>query len=410
MNKKRALSSEEVREVLSLTRKDITATLLKDYFAASLDSEARFNTYDTFTLPIGKLFNKETIETTIGRYIINMFCYPEAFLKKYGYVNKTLDKKTIEDIDKKIADMLLYDEITTKEYCEHLDNTEWISMNTAYFICPTMDFDIYKPIPEVIKKRDELFLKYNDAIERGDTNASDEIEKELIDLSKKILKERGNEGYDFFESGNFNFSNNYKKSAIFGSAVRDPYTQKISILKSNYMDGIDKKESIALAGLTVLGGYSRGVQTQKGGYETKKINNATQTIVLDSEGSDCGTPYFLKITIPPELKDMFIDRYISEGGELKLLTKENINNYVGKKVMLRSPMYCKSEKICSKCAGELFYRIGIKNAGLLTSTFSGSLMNLNMKAFHDASIKYKDIDINDFIKEHWKCVLFLFKK
>ena len=41
----------------------------------------------------------------------------------------------------------------------------------------------------------------------------------------------------------------------------------------------------------------------------------------------------------------------------------------------------KSEKICSKCAGELFYRIGIKNAGLLTSTFSGSLMNLNMKAF-----------------------------
>lgn len=400
MPKKRALTGEEVKELLALTRKDITAQLLKDYFAATVGSEAKFNTFDTFTLPRGILYNQEPIKTTIGRYLINMFCYPEAYLKKYGYVNKTLDKGAIEEIDEQIAEMLLYDEITAEQYCEHLDNTEWISMNTAYYICPTMDFDIYKPIPEVIKRRDELFIEYNEAIERGDTNASNKIEKELIDLSKKILKEKGNEGYDFFESGNFAFGNNYKKSAIFGSAVRDPYTQKISILKSNYMDGIDKKESVALAGLTVLGGYSRGVQTQKGGYETKKINNATQTVVLDEKDSDCGTPHFLNITIPAELKSMFVDRYIYENGKLKLLTKDNIKNYIGKKVMMRSPMYCKSEKICNKCAGELFYRLGIKNAGLLTSTFSGSLMNLSMKSFHDASIKYKEINIEDFIKEH----------
>ena len=371
---KRALNPDEVREVLALTKNDINAKLLREYFSATIGKEARFNTYDTMTLPIGRMYNKEPIPTTIGRFIINLFCYPEKFIKKHGYINKTLNIDEIEGVDGKMADMLLYDELTAEEYCEHVNNTEWIAMNTAYFICPTMDYDINKPIPEVMKRRDELFIEYQDAIQKGDTNASSKIEDELLALSKKYLKEKGNEGYDFFESGNFKFGNNYKKTSVFGSAVRDPFTQKISIIKSNYMEGVDKKEAPALASLTVLGGYSRGVATQGGGYETKKVNNCTQTIVLDEDGTDCGTQFYLKIVIEPSLKNLYIDRYILDSGKLVLTTKENISKYVGKEVLLRSPMYCKSDKICSRCAGKLFYRLGIKNAGLLTSTFSGSLI------------------------------------
>jgi len=398
-NPKRRLTPDEVKELLSLKEENIDAQLLRDYFAAHLGREARFNTYDEFLLPPNTLFNKQAIETTIGRYIINLFCFPKTYLKKKGYMNTTLTKSAMGKIDGEIARMLLDDEMSVEEYTNFLNNIEWFSMGTAYYISPTMDFDINKPIPEIQKLKDKLFDENREGIQNGDAATCDKIEKELLSKSKEILKKGGNEGFDFFESGNFNFENNYKKTAVLGGVVKDTFTGKLSVIKSSYMEGIDKKEVAPLSNLTVLGGYSRGVETMNGGYETKKVNNATQSIVLDEPGSDCGTKFFLKIKITDGLKDIFIDRYISDGGKLVLLTKTNIDNYVNKTVLMRSPLYCKGDKICSKCAGELFYKLGIKNAGLITSTFSGSIMNLNMKAMHDASIKYKDINIEDFIKE-----------
>ena len=43
--------------------------------------------------------------------------------------------------------------------------------------------------------------------------------------------------------------------------------------------------------------------------------------------------------------------YISDGGGLVMLDRNNIGSYVGKSVMMRSPMTCITNKICSKCAG-----------------------------------------------------------
>ena len=79
---------------------------------------------------------------------------------------------------------------------------------------------------------------------------------------------------------------------------------------------------------------------------------------------------------------MFKYRYIfdpSNSNKLIYLTADNLNNYVGKTVTVRSPLYCKSDRYCSKCAGELFYKLDMPNAGLLTSTYSGILMNRSMK-------------------------------
>ena len=99
-------------------------------------------------------------------------------------------------------------------------------------------------------------------------------------------------------------------------------------------------------------------------------------------------------------KEMFKYRYLIDGsGNLVYLTEKNIGKYVGQNVKLRSPLYCKGDKICSKCAGELFYKMGINNAGLLTSTYSGVLMNRSMKTFHDTSIKFSKIDFEKYIKE-----------
>jgi hypothetical protein len=397
---KRKITSAETSEILSLKRSDINMPLLRGLFATKRGQNGpRFNTYDTMDLPRNKLYNSAQISTTVGRYIFNMFVIPEKYLKKSGYQNLVFDSDNLGKFEKEIAGMFLEDELTSLEYTEFLDNGEWITLGMSYFLVPTIDSGMNSPIAKVIKRRDELFKEYEKEIKAGDPNISSRIENELLDLAKAELEAGGNEGYDFYKSGEFNFGNNYKKTSIMAGAVENPYTKKLDILKSNYVDGITKEDFPYLANITIIGGYSRNVETQKGGYETKKINNSTQVIVLDAPGTDCGTAHTLKTFIPDKMKSMFINRYVSDKGKLTLITTDNVSQYVGKEVNLRSPMFCKTEEICSKCAGELYHKMGIKNAGLLTSTMSGSLMNLAMKKFHDTSIKFNKIDINNFVKE-----------
>jgi hypothetical protein len=398
---KKSLSMDESRELLSLKRKDITSKLLKSYFAAKIgQKEPKFNTYDTFTLRKGTLYNNQDVDTTIGRYIFNMYAIPEEYLKKYGYQNIVFDADTISNLESQLSDMLMEDEISVKEFANYLDRGEWLTMSSAYYLSPTMTYDINVPLPEVIKLRDELFEKYKQEIEAGDPNVADLMEHQLLSLAKKILKEKNIEAYDFFESGEFSFANNYKKTSVFGGALENPYTKKLKILKSNYIDGISKDEFQHFANLTIIGGYSRNVETQKGGYETKKINNAVQGVMLAERGSDCGTTKYLKITISGVMKNMYTNRYILDQGKLLLLTKQNIGQFVGKEVQMRSPMLCISEHICNICAGEAYYKLGVDNAGLFTTTMSGNLMNMSMKKFHNTSLEFKKIDVNNFIKEH----------
>ena len=402
MPKARELTDAEREELLSLDPNSIDIDLLRSYFACFYGNDApRFNTFDTFTLQKRKWYNDETIKTTVGRYIANITMIPEQFLEKKGYQNVPFTKGFLEKLEGELGNMVLNDEMSVEEYINYINVGEWLGMGQAYYLVPTMNYDINVPIPEVIAKRDELFEKYKDGVKRGDSNAAEKIEKEVLAIAEKKIKEKGNEAFDFFASGVGKFGNNYKKTSIMAGAIENPYTHKLDILKSNYIDGIDIKEFPKFTNLTIIGGYSRGVETMTSGYETKKINNAMQTLVLDEKDSDCGTKFYNLITITEDTSKLFIDRYIlDDSGKTVLLDKNNISNYYDKEVRLRSPMFCKGDKICNKCAGELFYKLGVKNAGLLTSTLSGTLMNLSMKKFHDATVKFKKTNIESYIKKH----------
>ena len=397
----RRLSQEEVKELMDIVPGTVTLEMLRGYFAVFYGSDKpRFNTFDKFILKKDTWFNDSDVETTVGRYLANITMFPQPFLEKYGYQNETFKKGYLEKIEALMGNMVLNDEMSVEDYYSYINTGEWLGMSQTYYLSPTMDYDINIPIPEVIQLRDELFEKYKDGIRRGDSNVASKIEKEVLALAEKKIKEKGNAAYDFFASGVGKFGNNYKKTSIMAGAIENPYTKKLDILKSNYIDGIDIKEFPKFTNLTIIGGYSRGVETMTSGYETKKINNAMQTLVLDDKDTDCGTKQYNRVTITKDTSVLFIDRYIIDGGRLVLLSSDNINKYIDKEVLLRSPMFCKGDRICNKCAGELFYKLGVKNAGLLTSTLSGTLMNLSMKKFHDATVKFKKVDIEKYIKKH----------
>lgn len=410
MIKGRKLTMDENKEVLALTDKDITMRLMKDYFAIKRGNDApRFNTYDRMDIPAGCICEgvpSKTIEDTVGRYIFNMYVLPKSYLKKFGYMDKPLDKKNFGKVESRMSPMILEDEMSVQEFTEYLNRCEWLVMGIAYFLSPTLNYAINVPIPEVIDLKNSLLDKHMADISKGDQNALSYVESTVVDAAKDAIKKDKNEAYEIYECGVGKFNPQYKKMSIMGGIIQNPYTHKLDFMKSNYVDGITPKEFPKFANLTVEGGYARGKKTADGGYNTKKIISAMQTTVLGEPGSDCGTKSFLDITIPEKHADMFYYRYVLDPSSpeadekgLVMITSSNIGKYTGKPLKMRSPLYCRDDHICSKCAGEMYYKMGITNVGLLAATMGGVMLNINMAKFHDSSIKFNRENIDKYMKK-----------
>jgi hypothetical protein len=123
---------------------------------------------------------------------------------------------------------------------------------------------------------------------------------------------------------------------------------------------------------------------------------AFQTLTLDKKGSDCGSTDYFKILLTKDNKDFFLYRYIKKGSSLVCLSPEEIDKHLDTYISLRSPLYCKSEKICNKCAGELFYMLGMENIGLTTNKLSSISLNASLKQFHDQSIHTSYYDFRKY--------------
>jgi len=397
MRKSRMLDREEVDFLLRIKYEDVDMPLIKKMFADTKNGNRMFNTYDKFALPSGKFYNSKTIITTAGRYIVNLMIFPKQYLEVHGYVNIELTKKSLGGIEGTMADMIINDELPTLDYAKYLDVAQWLGFGSAYFINPSMSYNINNPIKEVIDRRDELFDIHADMLSKGDIGTTKNIEDELLDMTTKEWIKQGEESYDYFTSGIGKYSNNFKKTSVMGGAIENPATGEYTITKSNYFQGMTKEELPIFNNLTISGGYGRGVETQNTGYELKKITNAMQTTLLGDKDSDCGTTHYLEVSMVKNIVNMFRSRYANINGKLVLLESDDLKKLIGTKIKFRSPMFCKSDEICNKCAGELHMKLGIKNVGLVSSAIGGTMSNLAMKKFHDASVSMGDINIDDFI-------------
>lgn len=91
-----------------------------------------------------------------------------------------------------------------KEFAHYIDKTQWF-LSIHAMICCSFTKKIMRPLPKIIKARDEKLSKLapNDAI------GAAKVEKELIDMALKELK--GDPGMTIFDSGaKGDFNNNYK--------------------------------------------------------------------------------------------------------------------------------------------------------------------------------------------------------
>ena len=124
-----------------------------------------------------------------------------------------------------------------------------------------------------------------------------------------------------------------------------------------------------------------------------------QSVVADKKDSDCGSKKLLEVELKGSNYDMFKYRFIYENGKFIELNDTNKDKYINKFIKIRSPLFCKSDKFCNRCSGNLYYKEGIENIGLLTIAIGGVILNNSMKSFHDSTVKLAKINIEDYIFE-----------
>jgi len=397
MIKQKELSQDQINLLLELTNTDITLKKLKELFATTENRKKLFNPNDQFLLPINKLNNKNTIFTTVGRYIYNLFIMYPKLIQFTEYINWELNKDGLEKLEGILAKNLLENKITVEDFIEYINKSQWLGFSLSLFITPSLSYKIIKPVPEVVKRKQELEKQYRKEILDGDPYTSTKMEQELLGIAKEKLVDVPE--MDLFNSGaSKGFNNAYKNISVMRGAIRDNARPgKYYVSTSNLYEGIKKEEYYQYADMPVLASYSRAISTQEGGYLSKQLNAAYQTVILGEKDSDCGSKGFLNIELTGKNKDMFLYRYIIEGNKLICLDSETISKYLEQTVKMRSPLFCTDEHICNKCAGDLYFLLGLKNIGLLMNRVGTRMMNLALKKFHDTTIKVNKIDIDNYI-------------
>lgn len=402
------VNSKDVERLLAMQPDDITLSYITYLFADTVNSTVKnevgkrkstYNTWDTMTIPNNYFYDDQPeINTTIGRFIVNKFIFAgTGIIGVTKYRNVTMNKGALGDIDNDIGRYLMDDLITHDQFTSYINHRDHIGYWTNGILAHSISEKMLKPLPEIEKKKAELCKKYEKELASGDVDVMTMISDQLVAYAKELLK--GDPGMDLYDSGELDFGNNYKNNSIIKGAVMNKITGEFDFINTSFMNGINIKDIPAHANSILASQYPASIATADSGYKAKKILALLQMMDVDEEGTDCGTKQLIPVTVTNGNYKDLIYSYINDGGSLIMLDSNNIKSYIGKIVMMRSPMTCINNTICSKCAGALFYKLGVKHAGLFATQLSHAELNLGLKAKHCSIVELYTMNPDRLIED-----------
>lgn len=395
---------KDIEYLVKLTEEDITTSLIMELFGDFGDHQW-FNPYDILTVPEGayggklpngkEKKNKAPFTTTIGRLVFNKYfieCEPEL-LQFIGYVNDNVGKKSYGKLFDSLGYAVLEDEISIDTYKRFCKKSQKF-MPYVSILAPNHSMNMLTITKQINKRKAELIKQNQEAFDNGDVYVVDQVSKELLAYAKELMKD--DPAMDMFLSGaGGSFENNFKNMFIMRGSVQDPDPRKsYNIITSNYVDGVTQDEYSKLANTLAAGPYSRSKKTELGGYWEKLFLQSLQHVILQEPGSDCGTKRHIELKVTDKNIGSIMYCYvINNDGSLTEINSKNKDKFIGKKVKLRFSSMCEAKDgICNVCAGNLFYRLGIRNIGAATPQIPSKLKVLSMKLFHDDQLNFTEMD------------------
>lgn len=350
--------------------------------------------YDEFELHKGMISNytkDDPIKTTYGRYILNLYILSKPFGDKIEYINDIFKHKSIQNT---IARKLLNKEINKEEYDTYVNNIFFIGSFTELSV-PGFTEKALTTSPEILKKRDELFELYKDQLD--DPIVIAKIEDILISMDKQYLSNDPASGWIISAK---EYDNARKKMFITSgvTAAFSDDSNEFTFIPKPLNEAMDFTKLPTIANDIRRGSYMRGKETMKGGEETKFVLRIFQNVSIVED--DCKSIDGIKVVLyPKDMTDYEGRTVILPNGTQILLTQDNFTQFIGKEIIIRSPLQCKSKNgFCYTCMGNRYRQLEYKSIGMRLVSASSTLMQASMKAMHVSKVSTIQLDnLNDFI-------------
>ena len=355
-----------------------------------------FSETDTFELKANdtKSYTQgPPIETTAGRYLLNVLLLEVPFGNVFQYINKPgFDLKGHESA---ISKKLVAGELDISQYKTYVDNLYFIGHFTELCV-PNFTRASLTTTPDMKKLKEELFKKYEGRLD--DPEVIMEIENTLISADKAYLKDdQSMRFYAPLGGKPFNIARKKMYCTVGGIEAFSKDSGKYTFIKNSLAEGWDVSQMPAYANEIRKGSYNRGHETQLGGAQTKYIVRVFQDLVLTEK--DCHSHNGLMIDFKKyPIKD-FIGRYIKDKSTWVEITNENMSKYAEGQYLMRSPMYCKTQNgLCEVCAGRMFSKLDVKHVSMYIVDISSTFTTMALKLMHGSKLEMIDLgDLNQYL-------------
>ena len=168
-------------------------------------------------------------------------------------------------------------------------------------------------------------------------------------------------------------------------------------IKSSLSEGwsTDPKEFAAMMNNLRSGSFARGAETVKGGVAAKVLLRAANNYRIVDD--DCGTRLGIRRKYNEDNINYLVGRKIFLGNNtISIDTIEDAKKYIGKDLIVRSPMFCKSanETICINCSSNALsqYKTGIT---IPLTEISAIILATSMSKMHSTILSIAELGVDE---------------
>lgn len=332
-------------------------------------------------------------DTTVGRFLCNMV------ILQYPFNWEVFEFKNFrwkpDDIVRMVKDELLAKRITVQEY-EKFFNYLYFIGHLTELSNPSMTLKSLQTNPKVPELKRKFVEEHKD--EMHDPLVVQKLEQMLIAADKEYLGD--DPSVTFFNGlGSKAFDVQRKKMflTVGGIPAFGTESGEMDFIYNSLMEGWTIPALPSIANEIRKGSYERGVETAKGGAETKLVLRAFQDTTISED--DCGTKRTIAVDCSQFDGKCYIGRTIRVGQNDIIVTKENLDKYVtGKVIHLYSPLTCETKhNFCYKCCGLKAKELGAKQLGIQTIKLTSKFMSISMKNMHGTALSVQDNKLEDIL-------------
>jgi len=299
-----------------------------------------------------------------GEQIFND-CLPEDYRVIKGQVNKNILMDVLNDIKDNYSE-----DVSAKV----LDEVKKVGFKYATMVGCTMSLDDCC-FDDSYKLRDDLY-KSNEAREQLMAVSSNDVVEELREKFE----------YSYLIDSGARGSWDQVKQLILTRGFISNFDGEIlpQPIKHCLIEGLTEEEFFFSTYGCRKGLLDVALNTGTSGYLSRKLIFTCANLQIDLDLDDCGTTDYLQVKVTtPRKARMLINRYMKNGNDLVKITNENHMELLGKDIEIRSPILCKSPRLCKTCYGDLYKKLNSRFVGIIAAqTLGERTTQLVLRTFH----------------------------